>query len=476
MYNSEDIKKMLETNGLEILPTIIDKIIQEHEPTASKMQGYYQRYTGEKVPIYNRRSPDKAGIAMNNKIHIDYEGIIIDQIKGYVWGHPIKINYKSESEQESKRVNDIIDNLRITNNLDSLDEETGELSSICGYAGRLVYFDTNGNLKIMNTNPWETIFIVNNSTNLVDYGLIYYDWDLVDSETGNVRKTTKVEWYDNENVYYYIKDGGKFQPDETLPFQKHFFNFTPLVKFKANNLEQSDLEKVIPLIDAQDILISDAQNEIMEFVHAYLTTTGAELTKEERIKLRSSGVINLPDKDAKIDFLTKNINGEFFEKQKETLRNEIFNVSKTVDMSDEKFTSGGIESGESRKWKLLSLEFKAITKERKFTEGLREMWRVITSSPKQEFKFDYKNIEFTFIRNLPIDFLYYADIATKLQGIIPKEDILAQLPFVKNVNDTLKKLEAESDIDLDRIPSDEELEEKINQLLNAPKRNTNFNQ
>jgi len=471
MYNSEDIRKMIEVNGDAVIPKIVEKIINDHKPQSEKMKTFYNRYIGKDVPIKRRINKDEAGISLNNKIHCDYEGIIIDEIKGYVWGNPIKIDYSDENENEVNRVNEIIKNISVSNNIDSIDEETGELSSICGYGARLVYFDKNAELKIMNVKPYETIFIINSSTELIDYACIYYDWDIVDPMTGQIKKTIKAEWYDSEYVYYLIKEGSKFtfekidDPNYKNP-QLHLFKIVPVIKFKANNIEQSDLEKVTGLIDAYDELISDAQNELQEFVHAYIKATGANITADERIAMRKSKVINLPDKDADIDFLTKNINGEFFEQQKKTIKEEIFNTSKTVNMSDEKFSAGGVESGEARKWKLLALEFKAITKERKFTEGLRMMWRVITSAPGSEYKFDPNKLTFTFIRNLPVDFLYYADVAAKLQGIIPKIDILKYLPFIKNAEDTHKRLLEENDIDLDLVPDEEELTKKINELLN----------
>jgi SPP1 family phage portal protein len=475
MYNSEDITKLIELNGDKIIPKIIEQLIKDHKGTADKMKEYYLRYTGDDVPIMHRKNKDKAGINMNNKIHCDFEGTIIDEIKGYIWGHPIKTEYQDEDENAVKNVNSKIELLETKNNLDSLDEATGELSSICGYAGRLIYFDTNGDLKIMNTKPWQTIFIINNSTEETDYALIYYPWDVVDYKTGQIKKTIKAEFYDKEFIRFYIKDSSKYvleqqenKDGKKVDYLINVFDYVPVIKFKANNMEQSDLKKVVGKIDSFDELISDAQNEIQEFVHAYLKTTGAFMTPEERIAARQSGVFNLPDKDADVDFITKNIQANFFESQKKTLREEIFSNSKTVDMYDEKFNQGGPESGESRKWKLLQLEFKAISKERKFTEGLRNMWKVITSAPGSEFKFDYLKLDFKYTRNLPIDFLYYADIATKLKSIIPDLDILSLLPFVKNAKETYDRLQEERGPDLDNImPSEEELNARIQGLLNA---------
>lgn len=471
MYNSEDITKMIEMNGDNIIPKIIEQLIKDHKATAERMEKYYLRYTADKVPIMFRKNKDKAGINMNNKIHCDFEGQIIDEIKGYIWGHPIKTEYQDEDETTSKTINEKIELLETKNNLDSLDEETGELSSICGYAGRLIYFDINGDLKIMNTKPWQTIFIVNNSTEETDYALIYYPWDIIDYKTSKITKSVKVEFYDKTSIRFYIKESSKFvlEKDEKgkdkAP-EDHLFDYVPVIKFKANNMEQSDLKKVCGLIDSYDELISDAQNEIQEFVHAYLKTTGATMDQQERIKARQSGVFNLPDKDSDVGFITKDINDTFFEHQKKTLREEIFNNSKTVDMSDEKFNSGGAESGESRKWKLLALEFKAISKERKFTEGLRNQWKVITTAPGADYKFDYSKLNFTYTRNLPIDFLYYAQVAKELFGLIPHQDILAQLPFIKNAKETYDRLQEEQSPNLDAIPSEEELNARIQALMN----------
>lgn len=453
--NSEEIVKMIEAQGDAIMSKIILDAIEAHKPQAEKMFRLYNRYKGD-VPIKERRSPDKAGISLNNKINNDYEGIIVDEIVGYIWGHSIVTSYNDEGLKES--VGKILERFEILNNIDSLDEETGEYSCGCGYGARLCYFDKLGELRVMNTKPWQTYFIYNNSTDEIDYAMIYYPWEIVDVPSGKVTKTTKVEWYNKEEVSYWIKQGGRFEKEKLEEGgyqnpQPHNFDFVPVIKFKGNNLEQSDLEKVESLIDGYNELISDAQNELQEFVHAYLAATGASIDEEERLKSRRTRVFNLPDKESHLEFITKDINDAFFEHQKKTLNDNIFRFSKTVDMNDEKFSAGGAESGEARKWKLLALEFKAVKKERKFIEGLRMMYKVIASAwNKRQMSVDYLKLNFQFTRSLPIDFLYYADIALKLKGTLSLLTILSLLPFVKDPQTELDKLEEEQTVNLDLIP------------------------
>jgi len=469
--NSEDVIKLIEQHGDLYTSRIIFDQLREFQPKADEMRKFYNRYCGKK-PIQNRSIPDKAGIALDNKISNDFDGLIVDEIVGYLLGHPITRTYDDNSKGQKAKIEEEINNFEALNNIEGLDEETGEYASACGYGCRVLYYDKDGKLRAMNSKPWETIFITSQSTDETQFALIYYPWEIIDVKSGRIVKTIKVEWYDEKDVSYWIKEGGKYirETSDEIDYQNpqpHNFEFVPVIKYRGNNLEQSDLYKVQSLIDAYDELISDNQNEIQEFVHAYLKTTGASIDEEERMKARKARVFNLPDKDADVGFITKNINDEFVEHQKETLNKNIFKFSKTVDMNDEKFTTGGAESGEARKWKLLGLEFKAVKKERKFVEAERNMFKVIGSAwNKKGWNFDYLKMNFIFVRSLPIDYLYYAEIATSFTGTLAKIDILSLMPFVKDPEKYLERLEKENDVDLDNIPSEEDLSARIKAIIN----------
>jgi SPP1 family phage portal protein len=203
-----------------------------------------------------------------------------------------------------------------------------------------------------------------------------------------------------------------------------------------------DFEKVASLIDAYDILLSDVQDEVEEFRLAYLVAYGIEPSEEVMMQARQTGMFSVSEAGGKMEFLTKDLNGDVVEAHKATLKRNIYLFSKTVDMSDELF-SGGSQSGESRKWKLLDLENKAITKERKYTRSLKEEVQCINSVwEKKGIHLDTQDIQFQFHRNLPMEKTNQIDAVVKLKDILSKKTLLQQLPFI-DVNEELARLEEE---------------------------------
>lgn len=441
--NSKDVVKMIESYGNEINHRIIMDLIDEHRPVRERMIRDYTEYAGD-VPIHKRvfENPNK----LNNKLANDYRGEIIDGITGYMFGKPItwKIDDTAYSEGDKKRIEKAIKAFRKRNNIEDLDSITGEFASICGYAARLCWIDGDGLERVMNLNPWEVIFVEDATIQEVVYAMVYYT---VTEKIGNTtRERTVVEWYDKKNITYFVTDNNwKFVPDTSGLFGKsgpHMFNFVPVIRFNNNNLQTSDFEKVRSLIDAYDRLTSDMQNEIEEFRLAYLLIFGADISAETIALMRKTGGLGLADgEDAR--YLTKQVDATFVENHKKTLNDNIYKFSKSVDMSDENF-SGANQSGESRKWKLLGLEFRAITKERKFKAGLDQMMRVICSAwQKKQVPLQYEDIEYVFTRSLPVDMLYLGDVVQKLKGIVSDETLLGLLPFITDVVRELELIEQE---------------------------------
>ena len=54
------------------------------------------------------------------------------------------------------------------------------------------------------------------------------------------------------------------------------------------------------------------------------------------------------------------------------------------------------------------------------------------------------DIDIVFTRGLPKNLVELSTVITNLQGIAPNEQLLQLLPFVTNVQDTLKMLDAEN--------------------------------
>lgn len=444
---SQQVIELIKRQNGQITSKIIKDLIEEHKPQKKKMLRLYEAYTGN-VPILGRTFEDDKKV--NAKLNNDFRGDIVDLFTGYLFGYPIKyrIDSKINSDAEILRQQGILDEFLKKNNIDDLDSLTGKYASICGQAARLCYIDRNGKEKVMNVKPWEVVFVYDSTLDELQYAMIYYDIDLIDYN-GKAVKRTKVEWYDDKNVTYFLEnEKGDYEIDLANPTNRHLFDHIPVICYPNDDAMQGDFEKVENLIDAYDRMLSDSQNEIEEFRIAYLAFYGVEPTQEVLDEAKRTGALGFPDKKSETyaEYLIKALDSvaQFYENHKKTLNENIYKFSKAVDLKDEQF-SGSAMSGESRKWKLVGLENKAIIKERKFTKATRTMFTIIASAwKKKNIKITPEDIQLQFTRNLPVDLLYYADVSGKLKGQVDEVTRLSLLPFVKDVNQTLKKMEEEN--------------------------------
>lgn len=463
----EQILKRLQA-GEMITPKYIQYLIEEHSHEASLLKHKHDYYSAKRLEIDHRLFNDP--LKINNQLNNDFMGNIIDQVVGYMFGKNIMygINQENYTDSAYKEYTDLLDNLITRNDLFDLDAETGKMASICGVAYRLCYIDRHGLERVMSVNPWEVILLQENDETL--YGLRYYTG--YDSKG---RETVFAEFYDETNIYYFESKTTTTKSNFALIEKKpHLFEGVPIIEFLNNSEKLGDFDKVKSLIDAYDRLVSDTQNELEEFRQAYMVFDGgAEITSEVIQAARQSGAFSLPE-GSKAYFLVKQVDVNVLDYQKKTLETNIYKFSQSVDMSDENF-SGGTQSGESRKWKLIDLENKAMTKERKFIKGLHEQFRIICSSlnKKSISALDHLDIYFSFRRNLPVDLEYLAKVATELKGTVSQKTILELLPFVDDVEYEIAQLEEERELQLEDSFSlmmtketqieDEENEKKKNQ-------------
>lgn len=447
---------------------VIKELLEDHAPRAAEMRRLWDAYWGD-VPILEREFEDETKI--NNKLANDYRGDIIDTVVGYLWGDPISYEidrqvYADEGaeggvSEEWHRYNSVLSRFNVRNAIDDLDSETGLYMSVCGYAARLLYIDRNGEERVMNVPPWEVVFIYDASHDEPQYAMRYYTVQ-VDAGDG-VEDRIHVEWYDGATVTEYQEDDSEafVLVEDARP---HLFDGVPLVEFPNNGRRQGDFEKVESLIDAYDRTLSDAQNEVEEFRQAYLAFKGAEIDGETIRAARRTGAFSLPpDSDAK--FLTKDIIDAFIENHKASLNSNIYKFAKSVDMQDENF-SGAAQSGTSRKWKLLGLENKAITKERKFGGALRRQFAVLaTAWHKKGIGVDPLAIYWTMKRNLPVDHTDEAQATAQLRGHVSERTRLSLLSFVDDVEWEIEQMRQEREdwVTLPEFDDDEGGEDELHE-------------
>ena len=365
----------------------------------------------------------------NNKIANAYASYITDTLVGYFIGEPI--TYTANDKVLIQDLNMILEYN------DEADEnaELAKNASIYGVAYEMLYLSEEDKMiRFKSLNPKEVIPIFDKTVeqNLLAVMRYYEDYDYVEDNTYTI-----VEVIDSKMVRRYKLDTGLSLLEE----YPHYFSMVPVAIFKNNEDETGDFEQVISLIDAYDKMESDSLNDFEYFVDAYLALYGFTADSEDIAQMKENRVL-LMDEGTSAEWLTKQTSDAYVENMKNRLDKDIHKFAKCPNMSDEEFASNA--SGIAIKFKLLGTENLVSIKERKFKRGLQqrlELMSMINSVLREGF--DWRAIDIVFTRNIPSNDTDIANMVNTLKDIVSEETLLAQIPFVEDVQTELERVKTE---------------------------------
>lgn len=445
MASYDPLQKLSEMNKIA-MSNMIKSAIKGHEAQRSRMIKLHERYKASVAgtPILTRtiEQPNK----VNNKVNTPFFSTIIDTKVGYFSGRPITYDLNElsyESNQARYTLHDkAIQSFNRRNSIQKLDAETTKMASICGYAIRLLYIDLQGRERVMVIPPWEVIVLDNEDTGETACAIRYYE---VDVQDGNkTRKAIRAEVYDQTEISYYLQDKeGNFYMDiqEEVNPRPHMFQNVPVIKFKNNEEELADGERVLNLIDAYDRSISDLNSEIEQLRLAYMIFKGVEPDEETMKRAKQTGGFGV-DSDQDIVFLTKNLDSQAIEVHLDRLADNIMRFSDTVNLTDKSF--GGNLSGIAIKYKLFGLESKCGIMEMNFQESLYRQYEVLcTALSTKGIEINPEDVFFTFSRNAPVNVAEEIENNVKLKGLVSEKTRLGRLSFVSDVEKEMAQMEME---------------------------------
>ena len=410
---------------------IIKKIIQKHRgaeiPRLQKLNKYYHA----KNDILMKQVKDQS--LPNNKIAHPYASYITDTLTGYFMGQGV--SYSSLDQSAA-------DELQMVLEYNDEQDENMELAkdaSIFGLAVELLYIDEDAQVRLKRLDPREVIIVYDDTLNNdILYGIRYFlceDW--VED-----KRYCQIEVYtDREIITYKAEQNlGSLQEISRVP---HHFSLCPIVVYDNNEQEIGDFEPVLSLIDAYDKMESDSLDDFDYFVDAYLCLSGLQADKDDIATMKENRVILL-DTESDAKWLTKSGSDATIENVKTRLDKDIHKFSKTPDMSDESFA--GNASGVAIKYKTMPMENIVSIKERKFKKGLqRRIELIYVILALKGSAFDWRAIDIVFTRNLPTNETEIANVVNTLSNIVSKRTLLAQIPFVENVDDEMERLKKQKE-------------------------------
>ena len=416
---------------VELTTALVKKFIDDYKqnelPRLQKLEEYYEA----KNEILRRLMADET--KPNNKIANPYASYITDTLTGYFMGEPI--SYSALDEK-------ILEELNLIFEYNDEADENVELARACSIYGKafeLLYVDEDGAVRFKRLDTKECIPIFDDTIeNDLLYLIRFYpekDWE----QNKNfawieiMDKTATRRYKANENY-------GDMTLIEEIP---HYFGMCPVVLFKNNEDETGDFEKVISLIDAYDKMESDSLNDFEYFCDAYLALIGFTADADDVKSMKENRVLLL-DKDTDAKWLTKEEHDNTIENMKIRIDKDIHKFSKCPNLSDEDFASNA--SGVAIKYKMVGTENLVSVKERKFKKGLQRRLELISILQDKKYStFDWRAIDIIFTRNLPTNDTEIANMVNTLSSIVSTETLLAQLPFVENVQDEMERIEKEKE-------------------------------
>lgn len=435
-----------------ITDELVNKIINKHLNNAKHTQGLYDRYKTREdaVPIFTREPrfthEDKNIVELNNKINNDFFSEIADIAVGYFAGNAAVYKYadtgneEEETEEETDAAKKALEDFVTRNNMYDVNMETTKYATICGYAGRLFYIDTDGNERVMPVAPYETIILFENEMTEPFAAIRYYKTvDVNDAES------YKAEYYDDTNIRFYEGQlGGLVHKEEKD--KPHLFDYCPLQGVPRNRELLGDAVKVLAAIDDYDKTVSDNSNDIEGNTNAHMVFQNVVISDEEMTKARKSGAFRYSSmgSDSKVYYLVKDVNDSFNTNHLNRLEDNIYRFSKTPNLNSDKF---GEASGISLKFKITGLESKCGAFEAKCLSADVYMYKLLASSfAKKRIPFDPLQCYTVYKRNFPMDLVNEATTAQALVNAgIPKKIAFEQLSFVDDVDYIMDEIEAEKD-------------------------------
>ena len=415
--------------SIELLQKMINRFRVNVEPKLHKYKNYYD---GIQL-ILNKRYSDASKPC--NKTVINYCKNITDSYCGYL-ATPGYISYSSDND-----IKDIMNILRY-NDYQAEDADFLLDALIYGVAAELMYNDAAGQTRFRLINPTTCFGVYDDSlTGDLMYFVRMYkasDWDDSDLYYVDVYSDFDIKHYTMSGMNGYLK---------LLAEEKHYFSQCP-----ANILvmpdEKSIFDCIMSLQDSINELLSAEIDDYSAFCDAYLTIVGADAEQEEIASMKESRVLILPE-GATANWLTKNANDAQVENILKRIHDSIYRIAQCPDFSSETFV-GGVSSGIAIRYRLTGMETRAAKICAQMKKALQRRVEIICGIAALKLGEDvFRDIEIDFKRNIPEDNTSLVNLVNSLKGTVSDATLLAQIPFVDDVNAELEALQEQKQANME---------------------------
>lgn len=405
-------------------------MVRKHEVSLHrelKLEAYYKNQNSVNRTV-------KADGKANHKVAHPFCHQIVSTMVGYFASEPVQFDIENE------QVKLALDDFMKYNDFDRVFTKVVTDSCVYGVGSMMTFIDSKGLVRFASVDPKELIVIVNNDV-LEDMHTVIRHWQCESNDGEIVRY---VEVYDSEQVRKFYMNEDEIFNEIVEP---HFFGDVPFSLFYANADQMAIFERIIPLVDAYDLLESETLNLVSDLADAILLIAGCELDDDMIRQVNQMRLLNVSDVNENtvdVRYITKD--APTHEETKQRLHDDIFSLSMIPDVNSKDF--GQALSGTALKLRLASMEFLAGVMEGFAKLGLRrliELWanvgQLLGGTSTDEI---VKELSIRMNRNTVSNEAEQITNALQLSSLISKESVLNLLQaFIPDVEVELERLNTE---------------------------------
>lgn len=400
----------------ETLGAAVGEFLRTVRPERQRLFDYYRGEQTVNKGETVRGRPD-------NRLRAPFPRYITEVHTGYFLGLPPTISYGGAADGRYAVLSRELD-------LPHLYFDLGRDLSICGAGFALVWAERGG-VKVCRCDPCDCFAIRSGDAGAPLLAAVR----LFASGRGETRGVL----YTAEQLMPFAWDG----TGVTLgAVEENLLHTIPLLPFYNNCQGLGDFEMVTGLVDAYNVLLSGALDDMQSVANAFLALYGMQGTTQKDIESANRTRILSLSEGGRAEFVVKNLNHEALGQLEVNLRRSILQLSMTPDLCDEHFA--GNSSGVALQYKLWGIEQVRAAKERTFTDGLRALLAVLTEGERLLGRsVDLTGGELTFYKNLPQDNAALAETLLSLSPLLSRQTILENLPWVTDAQEELRRKAAE---------------------------------
>ena len=401
----------------EMLGAAVGEFLRTVRPERQRLYDYYRGEQSVDKGETVRGRPD-------NRLRAPFPRYITEVHTGYFLGLPPTVAYGGAAGARYAALSRELD-------LPHLYFDLGRDLSICGAGFALVWAERGG-VKVCRCDPCGCFAIRSGDAGAPLLAAVR----LFASGRGGTRGVL----YTAERLVPFVWDG----TGVTLgAAEENLLHTIPLLPFYNNCQGVGDFAMVTGLVDAYNVLLSGALDDMQSVANAFLALYGMQGTTQRDIEQANRSRILSLSEGGRAEFVVKNLNHEALGQLEVNLRRSILQLSMTPDLCDEHFA--GNSSGVALQYKLWGIEQVRAAKERTFTDGLRALLAVLTEGEHLLGRsVDLTGGEVTFYKNLPQDNAALAETLLSLSPLLSRQTILENLPWVADAQEELRRRAAEN--------------------------------